>query len=203
MGWLAKQRYLGLIALIVAAIAASMAYSGVFYQTGHQWYAGCWNRFQAASRQHASQPRASTSAEAVIWSKCELVAAAAAFRDGFVFVGAPEEHENENQQELRKACPSHWTDVPVYGWYIAVLDIIESRDSLTFADHFYPASATVERVLKQRWPDCDHVRAKQGYPRVVLDHGQWIWESPCNHCKENGVAIYLTYGYQGFPPADE
>lgn len=178
------RRLLTLVALLSLPLTAWMVHSGLFYQIGGQWYVACSQMLKTAEDQKGfDKPRASTAMEAASWAKCERYATETTYESGFVFVGLARDNNDTEALELQRACPSQMLDVPIGGWYIKVVRLMEEGGGPTFASRFLPSKHFIKETLERRWPHCSEVRSNQGYPRIVkIDH-EWGWGGPCEPCE--------------------
>ncbi len=170
--------------LVVILIGLGLCYTGVFYQTGAQYYDTCWRKA------HANGHDPDSPEQAARWSKCEATANAALFGAGFVFSGNPEYATTPQLKALIAACPSNYTDIPITGaWFLAV-QLIEDSGAPKLEDKFGPASVPIVRVFQRKWPSCASVAAQNGFPKIVRQQdGSWAFESPCLPCKPEEEAI--------------
>lgn len=181
-----RLEFLMRVLVIVALLAGGLwaVHAGLFYQTGYQWYESCWNKRKAAIDQKTvSDPKASTPQEGAAWARCELLAEEVTYNLGFVFTGLG--WGDRDVVELHKACPSSWSDVPGGGWYMKLVKLMEKQGGPPIWSQFVQAQSVIEHTLKSRWPTCNEVRIKQGYPRIVQIEGEWTWESRCRPCEKN------------------
>lgn len=166
--------------LLAILVAAALAYSGVFYDTGQQYYEACWAK-KAATKTFVEEPQASNPSQSIMWKKCEIETERAVYRAGLIFASHAE--EDAEMLALEKACPSSWSDLPMAGAYYLTIDLVEQRGGPQLVDRFIPARLMIQRVWKARWPRCDTERRRQRYPKIVEDAaGNFQWAKPCPKC---------------------
>jgi hypothetical protein len=170
--------------LVLILIGFGLSYTGLFYQTGAQYYDVCWRKAHANGREPESPEQAAR------WSKCESTANAALFGAGFVFSGNPQYATTPQLKALIAACPSNYRDIPITGaWFLAV-QLIEDSGGPKLEDKFGPASEPIVRVFQTKWPSCVTVAEQNGFPKIVRQpDGAWAFQSPCIPCKPEQEAI--------------
>ena len=169
---------------VLAALGAALAYFGVFYQTGDQWFQSCW------PAQHAN--RAPTSPEeSIAWAQCSEVTQRALFNSGFIFAGNPEHAVTPELKAVVSACPSNYSDIPLGGAHILAVDFIEKDGGPRLFDKFTPPDQMIVRVFKSRWPNCQAVRLANNIPKLVKQGEGWGFESPCKPCEAEKKAMGL------------
>lgn len=162
--------------IIGAAVLAALAYNGIFYQTGKQWYDTCW------SAKHSKDGPKSAD-EAAAWGKCEYVARKALFDKGFIFSGNPDNAVTPALKEVVESCPSNYSDIPLSGVDTLAIDLIEQQGGASFWDKFLPANNLINHVFLAKWPNCPVTRSKWGFPKIVEKNGSFDWESECKPCE--------------------
>jgi hypothetical protein len=170
--------------LIVAVAIAALCYSGVFYETGAQFYEACWQKSHAKGAEPGSPEQAAR------WASCESTADRALFGAGFIFAGNPTNAVTPQLKAVGAACPNAYNQIPVGGAWILAVEYIQNDGGASFADRFSSAGATVLRVFGSRWPSCATTAAANGFPRLV-NRGTdgWVYETPCIPCKAEEAEI--------------
>jgi hypothetical protein len=169
--------------LILILIGLGLCYAGVFYQTGAQFYDTCWKKA------HANGREPDTPAQAAQWSACEETADAALFNAGFVFSGNREYAVTPLLKALVAACPSNYSDIPMVGTWDLAVKLIQDTGGPTLKDRFAPASSTIVRVFKSKWPNCVTTAAQNGIPKFVKRDGRWVLSGPCLPCEAEEQAL--------------
>lgn len=171
----------GLGLLIVAGALAWAAHSGIFYQTGKEWFDTCW------TAQH-SKDGPKTPEEAAAWGKCNFTTNKSLFDAGFAYSGNPEYAVTPQLKAMVKACPSNYSDIPLDGIDRLAVRMVEQHGGATFVDGFLPASSLIVKTFETRWPDCPAVRSANGFPKLVEKDGDFGWETPCQPCQAEQAA---------------
>ena len=168
--------------LVVAALSAALAYFGVFYQTGSQWFQSCW------TAQHSN--RAPTSPEeSISWAQCGEVTQRALFDAGFIFAGNPTYAVTPELKAIVEACPSNYSDIPLSGSQVLAVDFIEKSGGPELLDKFTPPDQMIVRAFKSRWPNCQAVRLANNIPKLIKQGSDWVFEAPCKPCEAEKNAI--------------
>ena len=146
-------------------VAAGLAYSGVFYETGSQFYDACWERsVKAKAAGGFKEPEAGSAKQATLWANCTPITARALDAAGFAF-GYSGENAPKDQQTLAKYCPDAFAELPASPdyLYLTTVKTIEMAGGPSALDHLTPAEWLVERSFKARWPKCvDMARSFRG-----------------------------------------
>jgi hypothetical protein len=159
----------GVVAIAVVAVVLLLgafgfgfaAYHGSLYITGTQFYEACWDKRakQKADRSKA-EPDTADPYQAVIWAKCNEIAAEAMDSEGMT-LGSSADGAPAERKMLAPACPDRHTEIPLYlgYFYHVVLDAIQNSGGPRLLDKVAPAEWLARRALKARWPRCgDEVR---------------------------------------------
>lgn len=170
------------LAFIVAIAIAWMAQAGMFYQTGNQWFQACWT-------QKYEKRSPANSDESIAWAKCEPATQRAVFNSGFFPSGNPADAITPELKALVKACPSNYSDIPMFGMNLLAVDIVEKSGGPNFIDRFLPPDSMIARAFKSRWPNCPAIREANGFPKIVLRGEAWELDSPCKPCEAEKKAI--------------
>lgn len=168
--------------VVFIALVSWLAYSGLFYQTGKQWFDSCW---QAQNSKEGPK----TPDEAASRGKCKYIAEKSLFESGFIFSGNPEHAVTPELKEIVAACPSNYSDIPFGGPQILAVDMVESHGGAEILDSFLPASHLIVGAFKSRWPNCPSARERGGFPKIVERNGVFEWEAPCKPCEAEQTAI--------------
>lgn len=163
---------------ITAAIALGwMVHTGMFFQTGNQWFQSCWT--QVYGEREPATPN-----EAVAWSKCDLLTERAFYGSGFVPMGSVFDVGTPEVDALYSACPSKFHDFEIERMRTLAIDLIVTAGGPTLIDGFMPPDSMIERAFKSRWPNCQAVAKANGFPKIILRGGKWEFESPCKPCEK-------------------
>jgi hypothetical protein len=163
--------------LLVIPIGLALCYSGAFYQTGAEFYGTCWKKAHANGRE-ADSPE-----QAAQWAACEETANAALYNAGFIYAGNPEYSVTPQLKAVEAACPSSYSDLPIGGAWILVVQMTQDAGGPTFLDRISPASSTIVRMFQAKWPNCATTAEQNGFPKVVNRNGVWVFGAPCLPCK--------------------
>lgn len=173
---------MGFIAIALAVAVAWMAHAGVFYQTGTQWFQSCW----IAKHEKRSPVNPD---ESIAWAKCEPTTRRVVFSAGFVPSGNPEYAVVPELKAIGNACPSNYSDIPIFGMNYLAVDIIEKSGGPTVLDSFIPPDAMIKTAFTSKWPHCQSVAKANGFPKAVQRGEAWEFESPCIPCEAEKKAI--------------
>lgn len=174
-----------LIGVMVFIGFGILAGSGALYQNGQQWYEQCWYLYN--SRKGINQSDPSSPEQAAAWSRCEPVAEAAIYEQGIIFASSYDIKKDDKNAPLLEACPDSWTEMPVGGIYIWFVKGIEQSGGVSLLNKLLPASLMLADMAEMQWPNCNTVRRKLGFPRIVKKNRgserEWGWESKCVPCQ--------------------
>ncbi len=171
------------ILAFVGVVAAAVAgYSGLFGQTGADYFQSCWElSAETGKKGFAGKVEPKSPQQAIDWAQCEPISQRGVYRTGIIFVGNA---THADEIALEKECPSSYKQVPIGGSYMLTISLLEAAGGPKFYDRFLPAEIMVGRVWKDKWPTCSTARERQGYPRIVeKSPGVFGWERPCARCK--------------------
>ena len=163
-----------------AVVLGWMVHTGVFFQTGNQWFQSCWTQDSAARAP-------ATPNEAIEWSKCEPVTERAFYGSGFVPMGSVFDIGTPEIDALDAACPRKYTDFSQHNigrMRGLAVHLIVKTGGPTLLDAFTPPDSMIERAFKSRWPNCQAVAKANGFPKIILRGGKWEFESPCKPCEK-------------------
>lgn len=178
----------GFLTLVVLGVIAFFVLrTGVLYQTGSQWFTACWQA------QHATEP-AKTPEEAIARNSCGHTAEAALYDAGYIFAGNPEYAKTPELHAVQQACPNAYSEVPLMGIQILLVDDLEAHGGTDLLDSVLPAGTTIKRVLKKRWPNCAAVREAAGFPKVIEKNGGFHFADDCKPCEAEQAAKVQRYG---------
>lgn len=171
----------GFVLVVLIALGAWAAQTGVFYQTGQQWFDSCWARSNL--KRDPTTPQ-----EAIAWKQCEPVTETAVYEAGFIFGGDPQKEITPAARAIIAACPSNWSDIPIGGAFRLAVGLIEKQGGPRFVDRFIPPESLVTNAFKSQWPGCPNARVANGYPKIVRKSETWDFEVPCKPCAEEKAA---------------
>lgn len=172
-----------LIALLAIGGTLLVSNSDFAYLTGWHWYDACWRKL------HTSNHEAQSPEQAAIWSQCDALADKTFYGDGYIYAGNPQWAVTPQLKAIQAACPNAYNEIPVGGWWITAVGLIESSGGPSAADRFLPPGEMILRVLHERWPKCPEVRQVMGFPKMVSKSGNWDWETKCEPCEAEEKAI--------------
>jgi hypothetical protein len=165
-----------------------LAYNGTFYTTGLTWYEECWKFTTKKKHSVGASPAAPDAYTDLVWKSCPVIAAKGAYSEGLIFVRVPKSEQSKDNIALARACPNNRLDVPSGGLHYLGVKLIQESGGPRKIDMFLPASWTVGRFFRQRWPECNEERKRQGFPRIVeTSRGKFDWETPCVSCDQRAV----------------
>lgn len=163
--------------VILVAFALLLCYRGAFYETGAQYYDGCWQKLHARGNEPTSPQQAAS------WATCDITANLAVYGAGFLFPGSdvPDEVRTPAIDAVAKSCPT--------GDPSRAVELIQNTGGPRLVDLFMPASWLIRRVFREFWPSCAAVAAANGFPHLTLRNAQWTWDGPCAPCEAEKQAI--------------
>jgi len=169
---------------VVCALAAVtvLCGSGVFFETGSNWYSACWHK--AHDHRAPNSPE-----EAAFWVSCRIEAENAFFGAGFIAAGNPNYAVTPQLKAIQAACPSAYTEIPLDGPSELIVGMVENAGGPALADRVLPARFMIANSLRSRWPNCSAAREANGFPRRVKKGDDWEWASPCLPCKGEETAM--------------
>jgi hypothetical protein len=176
--------------LVAAAVVGGyLAYTGMFYVTGTQYYTACWDKV-AKQNGKFEEPKAPDARTAVLWAQCEIITHRGVYQAGMIFSGkaADKGKEDEDLRRLSTACPSNYSDIPVGGAHILGVKLVAAIGGPRIDEYFTPGEWLAGRAFAARWPDCVDERRRQGFPRIVEEGSGFRWETPCDPCKKYEAA---------------
>ena len=179
----------------IAGVAVLWALqSGVFYQTGTQWFHSCWAKMEATPNLFR-EAHPANEIQAVDWAACDLKAGQAIYRVGLIVTWFPDGAPNSDAKELQTACPDGFREIPFGGPYVLAMQLIEESGGPSLIDRVLPADHLLERTWLKHWPQCVAVRQRQGYPRVEMNETvrMWGWADPCDICDQRGLRLNKGY----------
>jgi hypothetical protein len=149
------------ILLVIGISAAGVAaYNGMFYVTGSQYYEGCWQRRAKENtvkgiESFSYNAEADNPSQAALWASCTPIMAESMDKAGFV-LGSSAPEASADAKALASVCPDAYSQLPGLPdrWYRAVVDVIEKNGGPKLVDRVAPASWSIERSMKARWPRC-------------------------------------------------
>jgi len=173
---------LGVLAVVAGIAGAILAYNSLFYTTGTEWYEACWAKKQAHTS-FATEPVAPDADTDIDWKNCERIAQKAFYDQGMVFSGLPKDSSDQRGIAMKNACPNTWSDIPLAGFYMKAVDVVQAYGGPSFLDRFLPADILLGRAFDKQWPTCASVRASQGYPMIKeVAPGKFDWAEKCIVC---------------------
>lgn len=167
--------------IVIAAAVAWGASKGWFYQTGQEWFDTCWASINTKAP--------TTAAEATAWAQCEPQTKKALFDAGYVFGGNPEHASTPELKALEASCPSNWTDIPLSGVHVLAIDLLQKDGGPQWLDKFLPPGRMIVRTFDKRWPNCNTVRASNGFPKIVQKGDGFDWAAPCQPCEAEKASM--------------
>jgi hypothetical protein len=170
--------------LFVAGVVAVCCYTGLFYQTGAQYYDVCWRKLHANGKEPDSPELAAK------WASCESTTDEAFYGAGYIFAGNPQYAVTPQLKAVQGACPNAYTEVPIGGMWIEVVNMIEGSGGARTEDKFASAKSTVLRVLGTKWSSCPSVARQNGFPPLVKVNEDWTFAGPCIPCKAEEAAMH-------------
>lgn len=167
--------------LLLAIGGAVMAYTGVFYTTGKQWYESCYELKIEQEKVGWSEPKTTDAYKAAFWSTCESSSRRGIYAAGLLFSGNPE--KDKGALELGSACPSSWRDVPMAGTYFLTIDLVKLKGGPSLLEKFLPAENMISNAYTSRWPKCASERERLGFPKIIeVSPNVFEWAMPCKRC---------------------
>ena len=177
-------RRLAIVVSITVGVALlAIAGSGVFFQTGVQWFESCWEKSNSAGPLDRD-PKPKSASQSIAWAQCGIKAANVFNDIGFVVSPSNVDEANADEVRLWKACPNPWEHIPVKGVYASVVAEIEKMGGPQLVDYFLPADHLIRRAWLSRWPSCSSERKRQGYPKISASG----WKGECVPCKGKPVS---------------
>jgi hypothetical protein len=135
----------GAVALIAGA---PLGYFGAFGMTGSDYYNTCWEMSHAWGELTSNgTPQPNSSAQALSWPQCELLAKRAVQGEGIVHV--------ESGSAIGASCHVFWKNIPLY---VTTIDLVVADGGPGFIDRFLPAESLIAGAWSKRWPNCAKAR---------------------------------------------
>ena len=107
----------------------------------------------------------------------------ALFEAGYIFSGDPEYAVTPELKAVSRSCPSNFSNIPIGGVQLLALDMIEQDGGTTFVDRFMKPDSMIVRTFNKKWPNCSAARLANGFPKIVMNNGEWKFEAPCTPCE--------------------
>jgi hypothetical protein len=148
-----------IVPLLLIVIFLVAADRGTLYVTGSQFYEACSERKAKARALGAiAKPQASNPSQAALWDQCTPITTRTMRDAGFLFSSSAENAPAE-MKELIGYCPDRYADVPAFleNLYIMAINSVEMAGGPSLIDRVAPAEWLIERVVRQRWPQCADV----------------------------------------------
>ena len=164
--------------LVLVGLATMLAGCDNSYQTGADWFHNCWNAL------HSKDGKPATPEEAIAWAKCAPTAERALYDAGYIIAGSPEYAVTPQLQAIGRACPSSWSDIPLFGVQELAVNLIEKAGGPAPKYRTLPADGMIVDVFKSEWPNCPDVRKANGFPKIVRKGEGWGWARECEPCKD-------------------
>jgi hypothetical protein len=168
---------------LFAGVIALCCYTGLFYQTGAQYYDVCWKKMHANGKEPDSPELAAK------WASCDTTTDDAFHGAGFIFAGNPIYAVSPQLKAVQRACPNGYSEVPIGGMWLEIVQMIQDSGGPSAADKFSNAKTTVLRMLNSKWPNCPSVARENGFPPMAKVNGYWVFSAPCIPCKAEEAAM--------------
>jgi hypothetical protein len=149
--------FLAALLLIGIGGAGVVAYRGVFYVTGSQYYEACWERRAKENKIGGffKEAEADNPSQAVLWASCTPIMLESMENAKFG-LGSSNPNAPADIKALASVCPDTHDEMPLIPsfWYIVIVDAIEKNGGPSLIDRVAPAGWLVQRAAKARWPGC-------------------------------------------------